>query len=147
MLTKEQIANRVNFIGASDCSGVLGLSHWESPLSIWGYKTKLLEPPDLSDVLAVELGNELEDFVARRFEKETGKKVERVDETLFHPKFTFIGANLDRIVVGEDAVLECKTTSAWKEKDWVDEEIPQEYILQVLHQLAVSGKKKVTSPS
>ncbi len=80
--------------------------------------------------------------MARRFEKETGKKVERVNETLFHKDYPFIGANLDRVVVGEDAVLECKTTSAWKEKEWTEEEIPQEYILQVMHQLAVSGKQK-----
>jgi putative phage-type endonuclease len=139
MLTDEQIKERVNYIGASDCAAALGMSRWGSPLSVWAEKTGLLPPKDLSDNLAVELGNELEDFVARKFMKETGKKVHRVTETLIHPVHSFIRCNLDRRVVGEKAILQCKTASAYKKREWDDEEIPHEYILQELHELAVSG--------
>lgn len=139
-ITETQRDDRVNYIGGSDIAGVLGLSRWMSPLKIWAQKTKQIPADDLSDSQAVELGNELEDVVCRLFTKRTGKKVYRVNETLFHPNYPFIGANIDRRVVGEDAIFEAKTCSAWRAKEFDGEELPVEYILQVLHYLAVSGK-------
>jgi putative phage-type endonuclease len=141
MLTDEKLRERINYIGASECAGVLGLSKWQTPLSVWAQKTGQLQPSK-EETLAMWWGSELEDAVAKRFMKETGKKVHRVNETVYHPKFNFIAANLDRRVVGEDAILECKTASVWKSKEWEGEEIPQEYILQCYHELAVSGKQK-----
>jgi len=141
MITEVQKAERVNYIGASDAAAVLGLSRWSTPLEVWGLKTGNLQPKDLSDKLSVELGNELEDVVARLFTKRTGKKVYRVNETVYHKEYPFIAANLDRRVVGEDAVLEIKTSGAWAAKSWEGEEIPQEVVIQVMHQLAVTGKR------
>jgi len=118
------------------------MSRWKSRLDVWAEKTGLIVPEDISDVLAVELGNELEDFVARKFEKKMGKKVELALETMFHAKHNFLAANLDRRVAGENSVLECKVTSAWKAKEWDGEEYPPEYVIQVMHQLAVTGAEK-----
>lgn len=141
MISTDTKENRINYIGASECAAVLGLSRWATPLSVWANKTGQVVPKN-DENLAMWLGNELEDVVARRFTKETGKTVHRVNETQFHPAYNFIGCNLDRRVVGEDAILECKTASAWKSKEWEGEEIPQEYILQCYHQLAVTRKQK-----
>jgi putative phage-type endonuclease len=141
MLTQEQIAERVNYIGGSDIAAVLGLSRWSTPLRVWAEKTGQVPPREL-DHEAVELGRELEDYVARRFEKKAGKKVHRVNETLFHREHPFLAANIDRRVVGERAILECKVTSAFKAREWEGEEIPQEYILQCLHYLAVTGAER-----
>ena len=139
MLTQEQIKNRVNFIGASDAAAVLGMSRWKTRLQVWAEKTGLIVPEDISEKLHVKLGNKLEQTVAELFMEETGKKVHRVNETAFHPKYPFLGANLDRRVVGEKAVLEAKTCSAWKAKEWDGEEFPPEYVIQVMHQLPVTG--------
>lgn len=135
------LGERTKYIGGSDASPILGLSRWSSPIQVWAEKTGQIIPEDISDRVAVKLGNKLEQTVAELFMEETGKKVRRVNKTLFHPNYPFLGANLDREVVGEDAILECKTASAWKAKEWKDEEIPQEYIIQVMHYLAVTGKK------
>lgn len=142
MLTDEQIKNRVNFIGGSDAAAVLGLSRWKTPIQVWALKTGLLPEEDKTDSLPIEIGNELEDVVARLFTRRTGKTVHRVNETVFHPKYPFLGANLDRRVVGEDAILEVKTASGWKAREWEGQDIPQEYIIQVLHYLAVTGKDR-----
>lgn len=142
MLTEEQRKERVGYLGGSDAAAVLGMSRWKSRLDVWAEKTGLIVPEDISDVLAVELGNELEDFVARKFEKKEGKKVELAQETLYHPKHPFLAANLDRRVAGENSVLECKVTSAWKAREWEGEEFPAEYVIQVMHQLMVSGAEK-----
>lgn len=139
-LTEQQLAERLSYIGASEAAAVLGLSRWSTPLKIWAEKTGQLPPEDKSDIQAVEMGLELEDTIARIFTKRTGKRVHRVNETVYHPKYPFIAANLDRRVVGEDAVLEIKNFSAWRAREFQGEEIPAECIVQVLHQLACTGK-------
>ena len=132
--------DRQKYIGASDAAAALGLSRWKTQLELYAEKTGIIPIEDISGKLPVRLGVKMEDAVAELFMEESGKKVHRVNETLFHPQYPFLGANLDRRVVGEDAVLECKAVSPWKSKEWEGEEIPQEYIIQVYHQLIVSGK-------
>lgn len=134
--------DRLKYIGASDAAAVLGLSRWSTPLGVWAVKTGQIDPDDISDRVSVKLGHKLEQTVAEFFMEETGKKVHRVTETVFHPKHGFIGANLDRRVVGERAVLECKTCAAWKAKEWEGEEMPREYVIQCLHQLMVTGYER-----
>lgn len=140
MLTPEQLAERRNYIGGSEAAAALGLSRWTSPLKLWALKTGQIPEDDLSDNQAVEMGNELEETVCRIFTKRTGKKVARVNETLIHPSYDFIRANIDRRVVGEDSILEAKTCSAWRAREFEGEELPAEYILQVMHYLAVTNK-------
>lgn len=145
-ITKRQLMERVNYLGGSDCSAIMGLSHWQTPLGV--FMAKVFPDHDDSENRiggkneAAYWGNKLEDKVAEAFAEETGKKVYRVKETLIHPYYDFIRANIDRRVIGEDAILECKTASSFKAKEWEGEEIPIEYILQVQHYLAVTGKDK-----
>jgi putative phage-type endonuclease len=134
--------NRNQYLGGSDAAAVLGLSRWKTPLQVWAEKTGNIDPDDISKKLSVKLGNTLEQTVADLFCEETGKKVCRVNETKLHSKYPFLAANLDRRVVGEDSILECKTCSAWKSREWEGEEIPAEYIIQCMHYLAVTGKEK-----
>lgn len=141
-LTKEQINERKGYIGGSDAAAVLGLSRYKTILQVWAEKTGTIEPDDISDKLNVRLGNKMEAIVSELFTEETGKKVHRVNETLFHPNYPFIGANIDRLIVGENAGLEIKTTSAWMAKNFEGDELPAEYILQCYHYMAVTGKPK-----
>lgn len=133
------LTDRKQFIGSSDAAAILGLSRWKTQLEVWAEKVGRIVPEDISDKLQVKLGNRLEETVAELFMEETGKKVRRVNKPQIHPDYPFISCQIDRDVVGEDAILECKTASAWKAKEWEGEEIPQEYIIQVVHQLAVTG--------
>ncbi|MFX8004365.1 lambda-exonuclease family protein, partial [Acinetobacter baumannii] len=88
---------------------------------------------------AAYFGTMLEDLVAKEFERRSGKKVRRKNAMLKHPEHPFIMANIDRMIVGEKAILECKTTSAYNAKEWESEEIPDSYIIQVQHYLGVLG--------
>lgn len=133
---------RKTFIGGSDAAAILGLSRWKTPLQVWAEKTGQITPEDISGKLNVKLGIRLEDAVADLFCEATGFKVRRVNETLFSDEHEFLAANIDRRVVGDDSILECKTTSAFNAKAWEGEEIPQEYIIQCLHYLAVTGMSK-----
>lgn len=138
----QNLGDRTKYIGGSDCAGILGMSRWKTPLQVWAEKTGQVPEKDISQQTNVKLGIALEDTVAQFFTEETGKKLRRVNKTLVHPKYDFIRANIDRDVVGEDAIMECKTAAAWKGKEWGGTDIPQEYLLQCYHYLAVTGASK-----
>lgn len=140
-LTEKQIEERVNYLGGSDASGILGLSRYKTPLSVWAIKTGAILPQDISEEMPVKLGNMLEEAVCKLFEEETGKVLLPAKDTLFHPKYPFIGGNLDRLVQGERAFFEAKTTNSYKQSEWenADDEIPVEYIMQCYHYLIVTG--------
>lgn len=132
--------DRKDFIGGSDIASIMGLSRWKSALHLWAEKTGKVNPPDLSDNEAVELGIELEDFVAKKFEKKTGMKVRRSPHKYIHKDNPVFRCQVDRLIQGTDELLEVKTASAWKVKEWEGEEIPQEYILQVMWQMGITGR-------
>jgi len=133
--------DRRHFIGGSDIAAVMGVSRWVTPLQLWSEKTGQTDPADLSKNEAVEMGHELEETVARLFTKRTGKKVRRSPKNYTSGKFSYMRCQVDRLVEGTDELLECKTASAWKEKEWAGEEIPVEYILQVNWQLGITGRR------
>lgn len=132
--------DRKTYIGGGDIAAVMGLSKWTTPLQLWAEKTGKVEPRDLSNVEAVEIGSELEDYVARKFQRKSGYKVRRDSRDFIHVLHPYMAGHIDRWVVGSDALLECKTTSAWREKEWRGEDIPQEYILQVNWYMGIVGK-------
>jgi len=134
--------DRKNIIGGSDIAAICGMSRWGTALSLWAEKTGRIEQPDLSDNEAVEMGTDLEDFVAKKFMQRSGKKIRRDRRMFKHPVYSHFVAHIDRRVVGTDELLECKTCSAWKAKEWEDEEIPQEYICQVQWYLGILGMSK-----
>ncbi|PEL12692.1 YqaJ viral recombinase family protein [Bacillus sp. AFS017336] len=141
MLTQEQISQRVKSIGGSDAATVLGLNKYKSKVELWLEKTGQIEI-EQKNSWPIIWGNLSEDNVAKLFEMETGKKVRRNNQLLIHPEHEFMSANLDRVVVGEKAILECKTATGWKAKEWLDDEVPVSYLIQCLHYLAVTGYER-----
>lgn len=133
---------RSNGLGGSDIGTMLGLNAYKSPYQLWLEKTGQIEAPDISDKIAIQVGNELEDLVARIFTQQTGIAVQRDNKTHYHKDYPFLLANIDRKIVGEKALLECKTTSAFNKQQWEDDEIPASYILQVQHYLNVMDYDK-----
>lgn len=134
----EWLEKRTHSIGGSDASVILGLNKWKTPFELWLEKTGQSNLEDTAGEAAY-FGNLLEDVVAKEFEVRTGKRVRRNNFMMKHPEHPFITANIDRKVVGEDALLECKTASAFLAKDWEGDEIPDSYIVQVQHYLGVTG--------
>ena len=138
---KDVTLNRNKFIGGSDIAKIMGISRWGTPLKTWAEKTGKLPTADLSNVEAVEMGNRLEQFVADLFSVKTGKSVRRSPKYYQHPQYPYMVAHVDRLVTGTDELLECKTCSAFKADEWQGEEIPQEYIAQVMWYLGITGRK------
>lgn len=51
-------------------------------------------------------------------------------------------ANIDRKIVGKNWGLECKTTNAFRSRQFTEERFPYEYFIQIQHYLAVTGWEK-----
>lgn len=125
-------------IGGSDVGAICGLNKYKSPIAV--YLDKIGELPDnVEQSESAYWGNILEEIVAREFQIRTGKKVRHRNAMLKHTEYPWMLANLDRVVVGEKAILECKTTSAYMDQEWKDDKVPESYILQCQHYMAVTG--------
>ena len=137
MSREEWLMRRRKTIGGSDAAGIVGLSKWASPFSVWADKTG--RAAEKEDTEAMRQGRDLEDYVARRWMEETGKRVYRLPAMLYHPKYPFAHADVDRMVIGENAGLECKTTFSLDLKQFNGVEFPVQYYAQCVHYLAVTG--------
>lgn len=133
-------------IGSSDAAAAVGLNPYQSQLELWMHKTgkaKLLPAVDPNDETSpMYWGTLLEPIVAAHYTKRTGNRVRRVNAVLGHPRIPWMLANIDREVVGASDVqiLECKTAGINGAKLWRDG-VPEYVQLQVMHQLAVTGKQ------
>ena len=139
---EEWLAERNRGIGGSDIATILGLNKWKSPLQLFLEKTGKVVAEDLSDKEVIYWGNVLEDVVAKEFERRTGKKVRKRHVMFCDDKYPYMRANVDREVVGENAVLECKTTDKRNADQWVDDQVPANYILQCQWYMMIRGYEK-----
>lgn len=131
---------RTHSIGGSDCGTILGMNNYESPFTLWQKKLWADEyEEDISDKIQVKFGHYNEQFVAKLFEDATGKKVRKHNKMMYHKDYEFISANVDRVVIGENSLLECKTTSEFLKDKWKDGNVPASYMAQCYHYMAVTG--------
>lgn len=135
------LAARNKGIGGSDASVIVGLNNWKSPFQLWMEKTGQAEPEDFTNNERIYWGSVLEETVAREFTIRTGKKVVRRG-LLQHDDIPYLLASVDRLVVGEDAGLECKTANGFAEKAWDGDNVPDAYYVQCQHYMAVTGCDK-----
>lgn len=136
--TDEWLRVRRESIGGSEAAAILGMNPWKSAYQLWLEKTGSAEPEDISDKDVVHFGTILEPIVAEEFCRREGKRTKKCGlyRSLKHP---FMTASFDRLLIGEEAGLECKTTSAFKRGAWDEGEIPQQYYVQCMHYMMVSG--------
>ena len=135
-------------IGSSDAGAAVGLNPYKSQLELWlektGRDTTLPKADPHDEESPMYWGNVLEPIVAWHYSKRTSKRVRRINAVLQHPnpELSWMLANIDREVIGADDVqiLECKTAGINGARLW-KEGVPEYVQLQVMHQLAVTGKQ------
>lgn len=140
MLYEDWLAYRKMGIGGSDASIVCGVNRYRSPVELWMNKTGQL--PDEEAGEAAYWGTQLELLVREEFSKRTGVKVRIVKQMFQSDEHPFMLANLDGVCEHPDlgpCIFEAKTASAYKSGEWEAGEIPDAYLLQVQHYMAVTG--------
>ena len=139
-VSHEQWLNlRKTGIGGSDAGAVCGLNPYSSAMKV--FQDKISDTVEEADNEAMRIGHDLEDYVAKRFTEATGLKVRKSNFMYRSKEHPYMLADVDRLIVGEDAGLECKTASAYSADKWANGNIPLHYVMQFYHYMAVTGKE------
>jgi len=135
------LIDRTQYLGGSDAAAVVGLDPYRSPYRVWIEKTGQVAPSADPPSEAAYWGQRLEDLVAQEFSRQSGKQVRRSGKILRHPRHAFLAGHLDRLIVGDGpgVFLECKTAGVRQADQWAEGQIPDAYVLQIHHYLALTG--------
>lgn len=133
-------AMRKQYIGASDASALLGVSPWKNAYDVWLEKcgTETIEP---SKNPWMQRGIDLEDEALRAFELETGYLMSPI--VLVNPRHQFMMASLDGFEIEGKAAVEIKCPGKKDHESATQGVIPEKYVPQLQHQLAVTGLDKI----
>lgn len=128
------LTQRKKGIGGSDIAAILGVSKFKTALDV--YLSKTTDQPEQKGE-HLYWGHALENPIIDRFIRDTGANVIRQPEMRRHPDYEWAIANADALITNSDtieAILEIKTSSAFKSREWGaddTDEVPIEYIAQV----------------
>jgi putative phage-type endonuclease len=114
---QEWLQLRQNGIGASDIGAVLGLSPYTTANAVYMQKIQPFVTDEKPNKF-MQIGNDLEPVIVKKYEKHTGYEVEIYKECIFYnPENPFLFASLDGIIVRKDGtrgIFEAKTCRAMK---------------------------------
>lgn len=143
MLTEEQKSKRCNGIGASDSSIIMGYNHYKTTYQLYLEKIGMVENEEEESELQY-WGNALEPLIIKRFADENNLEVTFPD-TVYHPDYPYIFANLDGFIPSQNAVLEAKNVNSFQRKEWdlaLNDGIPFVYLIQIAKQVAIMNADK-----
>lgn len=140
MSREDWLEERRKSLGGSDMGAILGLNPWRSPYSVWADKRGLL--PEKPDSEAMRIGRDLEPYVLKRFSEASGLKTRRVNAIIRNTDFPHLHANVDSMIVGENAGVEAKTASALNARVFGGGEFPESYYAQCVTYLAVTEAQR-----
>lgn len=143
---KEWLSGRMNGIGGSDASAVIGMNPYKTNIELFEEKIGCKIPEDISDKPYVAYGKCAEEHIRELFRLDYPKyEVEHHEFRILQSvKYPFMQASLDGELLdesGRKGILEIKTTTILQNiqyEKWKDR-IPDNYYLQVLHYLLVTG--------
>ena len=135
---------RLYGIGGSDSSCVIGLNPWKSNRELWVEKVnKVYE--EIEDNDAMEYGREAEELIRGLFVLRNKNKFEMnyIPLTILNNnEYPFLMYSPDGLIyeieTGKCGIWECKTGKGNREK-WDNGKMPDNYFIQCLHGLIVSG--------
>lgn len=141
---EEWLVNRKG-IGGSDASAILGLNPYKTNQELWMEKKGQMSPVDISGKSYVKYGNDAEPLLRALFALDYPEyKVEYYDNNMLtNNQYPWAHASLDGELVdldGRRGILEIKTTNILQSMQWQkwDNQIPDNYYIQVLHYLLVT---------
>ena len=108
-------------------------------LRLWREKRGEEAPPDLSNVLVVQLGLVTEDLNRRWYELNSGRRVSDVQRHMMHRAIPWMAATLDGLVKETGAVFEAKFMLPWS---FSEEAAAEKHMAQLQHNMLVAGTRK-----
>lgn len=143
---EEWLDHRRNYIGGSEASAIIGMNPYMDNVTLWEYKTGRREPEDIGDSPYVQYGTRAEEYLRGLFALDHPEYAVGYTEnnSWINDQYPWAAASLDGILKDRDGrmgILEIKTTSILQsmQKERWNSQIPQNYFVQVLHYLMVTG--------
>jgi len=130
----EWFALRKEGITATEAAVIAGLSPYKTPYQLWAEKSGKYEPAPAG--AAAVRGILLESTVAAFYEMETGRDLKRSNGIVRIKEIPWAMASLDRTIVGEDGLVEIKTSASPR---WSLYPVPPEVVAQVQWQMFVTA--------
>jgi len=135
------LAERRSGIGGSDIAAILGLSSWATELDVWLSKTT--EMPEKPMTPQMAWGRRLERMVLERYGENHGLVLMETTEPLIyrHPTMPCAIGSPDALTA--EVGVEAKTAGWYTMAKWGEpgsDDIPQNYLLQCIWYMAVTGK-------
>lgn len=139
----EWLAMRRFGLGSSDAAPALNLSPWRSQYEVWAEKRGHLA--DRADNPRFRGGRAYEEPTLRLWCEDSDTPFESVQrhKMIRSVASPFMIANPDGLT--DDAVIEVKTAHSMDERRW-DAGVPDQYVVQGLHLLYVSGRRRCVFP-
>ncbi len=141
---EEWLKHRMQGIGGSEISAVVGLNPYMSNVDLWELKTGAVEPEDISDKPYIKYGTQAEPLLRDLFKLDFPQYEVFYEEnnSFRNSKFPWALASLDGWIRDENGrvgVWECKTTNILQsmQKEKWNHQIPSNYYCQVLFYMAV----------
>jgi putative phage-type endonuclease len=146
-MTPDQLLARKHFIGASEAAAACGLSPWKTPYELWSDKTS--DELDERDSSRMEWGRRLESVVLAKYAEGLGDGVELETPCLLRvsEQYPWMACTPDGLL--PDRVVEIKTAGMANAREWGEpgtDAVPLHYLIQVTHQMIVTGRKKADIP-
>jgi len=133
-LSYEKKQERKLGIGGSDMPIILGLSKYKTPYQLYLEKKGILSIGD--EMSPVQYwGNLLENVIRDEFADRNNVIIQTPD-TITHPFYDFMRANIDGYISEWEAVLEIKCSTQFMVNEWGEDGsdyIPMAYLAQVAH--------------
>ena len=127
--------DRRRFLGGSDARILMGSSE-EALIHLWQFKRGEADPEDLSGNLTVQLGTVTEGLNRSWYERSSGRRVRDVQRHVRHGLINWMGATLDGVVDGIEAVFESKFMLPWS---FSEEAAAEKYMPQLQHNMWVTN--------
>jgi putative phage-type endonuclease len=142
-LSLAQLAQRSQFLGASDIPAVAGLNPWKGPIDIYLRKTgQAIEEDDPEADFRKMLGHRIEGLIAELYAEKMGVELAECP-TIIHPDEPWAGCTPDRQIVGRDAGVEIKNVGALVAHHWANDEPPDYVTAQAQYQIWIMGWSRV----
>jgi len=130
--------DRREFIGGSDARIIMGKDE-KALLRLWREKRGEETPPDLSEVLVIQLGLVTEDLNRRWYELNSGHRISDIQRHAIHRTIPWMAATLDGLVKETGAVFEAKFMLPWS---FSEEGAAEKHMAQLQHNMLVAGATK-----
>lgn len=143
---EQWLKGREKFIGGSEAAAIVGLNPYMTNIDLWRIKTGRDTPEDISNKDFVRYGISAEPHLRALFAADyPDYEVGYIENNMWHNDvYPFAHASLDGWLTDKDGrkgILEIKTTNILqsRQKEKWDHRIPDNYYIQILWYMAVTG--------